>query len=420
MPLPQRKEKREDGDFHRPHGTLAFFGPPMTLTGLDVLAHEGFSRLCGGRIGLVTHSAAVDRRFRQATELLAAAENVDLVAVFGPEHGLHGQAQDLESVTHAEAAAPARRTYSLYGDTAASLRPTAPQLAGINTLVIDLVDIGTRYYTFQATMKYCLEAAVPLGLCVVVLDRPNPLGGHLVEGPAVRLGYESFVGAHDIAIRHGLTIGELARLYAAELGLDAAALDVVRCEGWQRGMRFEDCRLPWVLPSPNMPTSDTAVVYPGQCLLEGTNLSEGRGTTRPFEICGAPWINGESLASRLAACDLPGVVFRPLTFRPTFQKHAGIDCGGVQMHVTDRDLFRPVRASLALLVEMRRQDPERFAWRTETYEFVDDPIAIDLLFGSGRERLAIEADVDWREIAAAWEPEERAFADRRRGALLYS
>ena len=420
MPLPQRKEKREDGDFHRPHGTLAFFGPPMTLTGLDVLAHEGFSRLRGGRIGLVTHSAAVDRRFQKATELLAAVENVDLVAVFGPEHGLHGQAQDLESVTHAETAAPAQRTYSLYGDTAASLRPTAAQLAGINTLVIDLVDIGSRYYTFQATMKYCLEAAVPLGICVVVLDRPNPLGGHLVEGPAVRMGYESFVGAHDIAIRHGLTIGELARLYAAELDLDAAALDVVRCEGWRRVMRFEDCRLPWVLPSPNMPTADTAVVYPGQCLLEGTNLSEGRGTTRPFEICGAPWIDGESLARRLATCDLPGVVFRPLTFRPTFQKHAGIDCGGVQMHVTDRDLFRPVRASLALLVEMRRQDPERFAWRTETYEFVDDPIAIDLLFGSGRERLAIEADVDWREIAAAWEPEERAFAERRRGALLYS
>jgi uncharacterized protein YbbC (DUF1343 family) len=420
MPLPKRKEKRQDSDFHRSHDTPVFFEPRMTLTGLDVLAHEGFSRLRGGRIGLVTHSAAVDRRFRQATELLAAAENVDLVAVFGPEHGLHGQAQDLESVTHAETAAPARRTCSLYGDTAASLRPTAAQLAGINTLVIDLVDIGSRYYTFQATMKYCLEAAVPLGICVVVLDRPNPLGGQLVEGPAVRMGYESFVGAHDIAIRHGLTIGELARLYAAELDLDAAALDVVRCEGWRRGMQFEDCRLPWVLPSPNMPTVETAVVYPGQCLLEGTNLSEGRGTTRPFEICGAPWIDGESLARRLAACDLPGVVFRPLTFRPTFQKHAGVDCGGVQMHVTDRDLFRPVRASLALLVEMRRQDPERFAWRTETYEFVDDPIAIDLLFGSDRERLAIEAGVDWREIAAAWEPEERAFAERRRGALLYS
>ncbi len=391
----------------------------MVLTGLDVLVQEGFARLRGRPVGLVTHAAAVDRRVRLASDVLAAAHGVELVAVFGPEHGLHGQAQDLESVTDAETSAPARRTYSLYGDTAASLRPTAAQLAGIETLVIDLVDIGSRYYTFQATMKYCLEAAAPLGVRVVVLDRPNPLGGRVVEGPGVRPACESFIGAHDIAIRHGLTIGELATLYAAELGLESAALEVVRCEGWQRAMWFEDCRLPWVLPSPNMPTVDTAAVYPGQCLLEGTNLSEGRGTTRPFEICGAPWIDGNSLARRLAAFDLPGVVFRPLTFRPTFHKHAGIDCGGVQMHVTDRDAFQPARAGLALLIELRRQDPERFAWRTEPYEFVADPIAIDLLFGSERERLAIEAGVDWREIAAAWEREERAFADRRRVALLY-
>ena len=391
----------------------------MVLTGLDILAQEGFARLRGRPVGLVTHAAAVDRRVRLASDLLAAAEGVELVAVFGPEHGLHGQAQDLESVTDAETSAPARRTYSLYGDTAASLRPTAAQLAGIETLVIDLVDIGSRYYTFQATMKYCLEAAALLGVGVVVLDRPNPLGGRVVEGPGLRPGYESFIGAHDIAIRHGLTIGELATLYAAELGLESAALDIVRCEAWRRGMWFEDCGLPWVLPSPNMPTVDTAVVYPGQCLLEGTNLSEGRGTTRPFEICGAPWIDGESLARRLAALDLPGVVFRPLTFRPTFHKHAGLDCGGVQMHVTDRDIFQPARAGLALLIELRRQDPGRFAWRTEPYEFVADPIAIDLLFGSGRERLAIEAGAEWREIAAAWEPEERAFAGRRRAALLY-
>lgn len=391
----------------------------MVLSALDGLVNDAFSRLQDGPVGLVTHAAAVDRRIRTATDLLAAAEAVDLVAVFGPEHGLHGQAQDLESVAAEPIAGPSRRRYSLYGDTASSLRPTPAQLAGIETLVIDLVDIGSRYYTFQATMKYCLEAAVPLGIRVVVLDRPNPLGGRAIEGPALSRHCESFVGAHDIAIRHGLTIGELATLYAADLGLDPSLLDVVRCEGWGRGMWFEDNGLPWVLPSPNMPTMDTAVVYPGQCLLEGTTISEGRGTTRPFEICGAPWIDGDSLARRMAAFDLPGVVFRPLTFRPTFQKHAGIDCGGVQLHVTDRHAFQPVRTSLALLIELRRQDPERFAWRTEPYEFVADPIAIDLLFGSGRERLAIEADVDWREIAAAWEPEERTFSERRRAALLY-
>jgi uncharacterized protein YbbC (DUF1343 family) len=393
-------------------------GESMVVTGLDVLVREGFDRLRGRAVGLVTHAAATDQSLRTAVDLLSSAPGVELAAVFGPEHGLAGAAQDLEAVgTGMPSAGP--RTWSLYGTTAASLRPTAEQLDGIETLVIDMVDVGSRYYTFQATMKYCLEAAVSRGIRVVVLDRPNPLGGDAVEGPALRPGFGSFVGAHDIAIRHGLTIGELATLYAGELGLDREGLDVVRLEGWRRGMPFEECGLPWVLPSPNMPTIDTAVVYPGQCLFEGTNLSEGRGTTRPFEICGAPWIDGAALASRMASHDLPGVAFRPLTFRPTFQKHAAIDCGGVQVHVTDRRTFQPVRTSLALLAEMRRQNPEAFAWRTETYEFVSDPIAIDLLFGSDRERLAIEAGVDAPEIAAAWAAEERSFIDRRAGALLY-
>lgn len=390
----------------------------MVASGLDGLGAEGAHRLPGRRVGLVTHAAAVDRRLRPAAAVIAGLAGIELVAIFGPEHGLHGQAQDLEGVP-GEPTGRGPRIHSLYGNSAASLRPTPGHFEGIDAIVVDLVDIGSRYYTFQATMKYCLEAAAALGIGVVVLDRPNPIGGVAVEGPGLRNGYESFVGCHDIAIRHGLTIGELATLYAAALGLDATILDVVRCEGWRRTSWFDDTRLPWVLPSPNMPTLDTATVYPGQCLLEGTNLSEGRGTTRPFEICGAPWIDGASLARRLATFNLPGVVFRPLTFKPTFQKHAGVDCGGVQLHVTDRMAFRPVRTSLALLVEMRRQDPAAFAWRTATYEFVDDPIAIDLLFGSDRERRAIEAGVDWREIAAAWEPEEQEFADRRRAALLY-
>lgn len=391
----------------------------MVSTGLDLLGEGGHAGLAGRRVGLVAHAPAVDRRLRSAVDVVAAVPGIRLVAVFGPEHGYHGQAQDLEGIAGEAAAGSGPRMESLYDGTAASLRPTAAQLGGIDVLLVDLVDIGSRYYTFQATMKYCLEAAAPLGIRVVVLDRPNPIGGVAVEGPALRPAYESFVGAHDIASRHGLTMGELAMLYARDLGLPADAVEVVRCTGWRRGTYGDGCGLPWVLPSPNMPTVDTAVVYPGQCLLEGTNLSEGRGTTRPFEICGAPWIDGAALARRLGSFGLPGVVFRPVTFRPTFQKHAGHDCGGVQLHVTDREAFLPVRTGLALLLEMRRQDPQRFAWRTETYEFVDDPIAIDLLFGSDRERLAIEAGADWREIAAAWEPEERAFAERRRGVLLY-
>ena len=280
-------------------------------------------------------------------------------------------------------------------------------------------DIGSRYYTFQATMRYCLEAALPRGLRVVVLDRPNPLGGEAVEGPALRQGYESFVGAHDIAIRHGLTMGELAMFYQHELGLDDGDLMVVPCEGWKRSDHWDATGLPWVLPSPNMPTPETALVYPGQCLVEGTNLSEGRGTTRPFEIVGAPWLDAAKLARHMNAQKLAGVKFRPAWFRPTFQKHAGVDCGGVQLHVTDRAAFQPVRTSLALLAAMREMSGEKFAWRTEVYEFVSDPIAIDLLFGSDRERKHMEAGKPVAELNAVWKKEEEAFAHRRHTVLLY-
>jgi uncharacterized protein YbbC (DUF1343 family) len=389
-------------------------------TGLDVLVTENFQRLRGQRVGLVAHPASVDARLRHAADLLQAAPGVRLEVVFGPEHGWLGQAQDLEAVAGTgQARWPGPRVVSLYGDTADSLRPTPAQLADLDVLVIDLQDVGARYYTFQATMLYCLEAARPLGLRVLLLDRPNPLGGMVVEGPRLAPGHESFIGAHDTAIRHGLTIGELARLYVAERALTGVNLEIIPCEGWRRGMWFEDTGLPWVLPSPNMPTVDTAVVYPGQCLLEGTNLSEGRGTTRPFELCGAPWVDAQSLATRLNAEALPGVAFRAAWFQPTFQKHAGRDCGGVQMHVTDRAAFQPVRASLAVLEAFRALAGGHFAWRTETYEFVSDPIAVDLLFGSGRERQGLEAGVPWRELAAVWEAEEKAFSESRTPFLLY-
>src|SRR5262245_28376172 len=262
---------------------------PTVRTGLDVLAAERFARLRGQRVGLVAHPASVDHRLRHAIELLAAAPGVRLHTGFGPEHGLLGEAQDLIGIRDDRDPLSGLQAYSLYGDSVASLKPTPDQLAGIDVLVIDLQDVGSRYYTFQATMMYCLEAAAGVGLRVMVLDRPNPLGGVAVEGPTVRPGFESFVGAHPIATRHGLTIGELALLYRSERKIDVE-LEVVACEGWRRDMDFDATGLPWVLPSPNMPTVDTAFVYPGQCLIEGTNLSEGRGTTRPFELCGAPGI----------------------------------------------------------------------------------------------------------------------------------
>ena len=385
-----------------------------------MLVAEGFERLRGQRVGLVAHPASVDSRFRHASELLQNATGVRLEAAFGPEHGWLGQAQDLEPVSGGQASAPrGPRAISLYGNTAASLRPTSEQLAGLDVLLIDLQDVGARYYTFQATMLYCLEAANALGLRVVVLDRPNPIGGLMVEGPRLTPGFESFVGAHDLPIRHGLTIGELAGLYQSERKLNNAEIEVISCQGWRRDMFFADTGLPWVLPSPNLPTLETALVYPGQCLLEGTNISEGRGTTRPFELCGAPWLDASTLATRLNGANLPGVLFRPAWFQPTFQKHAGRPCGGVQLHVLNTASFHPACTGLAVLAMMRESSPEKFQWRTEPYEFVSEPIAIDLLFGSDRERRCLEAGHAWHELADAWVAEEEAFRQRRAAFLLY-
>jgi uncharacterized protein YbbC (DUF1343 family) len=391
-------------------------GYPVVQTGLDRLVVEEFARLRGRRVGLVAHPASVDARLRHASELLTAAEGVQLAAVFGPEHGLLGEAQDLIGVRDGDDPISGLRCYSLYGDSFASLKPTPEMLRDLDVLVIDLQDVGSRYYTFQATMLYCMEAAAGVGLQVIVLDRPNPLGGQIVEGPTIRPGFESFLGPHPIATRHGLTLGELARLYKAERRIDVD-LVVVECAGWNRSMDFERTGLPWVLPSPNMPTPDTAFVYPGQCLIEGTNLSEGRGTTRPFELCGAPGVDAVKLCLGLNDQGLGGVTFRPAWFQPTFQKHADQRVAGFQIHVTDRHSFAPVRTTVAVLAAFRAGLGDRFRWRTEEYEFVRDKPAIDILFGSDRERLALEAGADWRDIAAAWETEENNWRERRKGLL---
>jgi uncharacterized protein YbbC (DUF1343 family) len=387
-------------------------------TGLDVLRDQAFAPVRDLRVGLVTHPAAVDVRLRHAAELLAEAPGVRLAVLFGPEHGFLGDAQDLVGVRDSAEPLSGIRVHSLYGDRFESLRPTEEQLRGLDALVIDLQDVGSRYYTFQATMLLCLEAASRQRLLTVVLDRPNPLGGNAVEGPVLAPGYESFVGIHPMAIRHGMTIGELARMYRQERGLTGELL-VVTCEGWRRDWDFDQTGLPWVLASPNMPTVETAFVYPGQCLLEGTNLSEGRGTTRPFELCGAPGIDARKLSQRLRDEALPGVAFRAAWFRPTFHKFAGETCGGVQVHVTDRQAFRPVRTGLAVLAALRELAGDRFDWRREPYEFVTDRLAIDLLFGSDRERRALEGGRSARDLARAWETEEEAFRRRRQEFLLY-
>lgn len=387
-------------------------------TGLDVLAADRFRLLRGARVGLVCNPTAVDRRLAHAADLLHAAKGVELAALFGPEHGVRGDAQYMAAVGEERDPRTGVRAFSLYGETVSSLRPTAAQLEGLDALVFDVQDVGTRFYTYQATMMLCLEAAAEAGLAFVVLDRPNPIDGVSVEGPRLRPGFESFCGLHDLAVRHGMTVGELALFFRAERSLDVE-LTVVHAHGWRRTQRFRETGLPWVFPSPNMPTPETALVYPGMCLLEGTNLSEGRGTTRPFELFGAPWLDGARLAEALAGEQLPGAGFRPVSFVPTWDKHAGTRCHGVELFVTDPARFRPFRTGLACVVAARRQDPKRFAWRTEPYEFVEGIPAFDLLCGSAREREAIEAGASTAELAKAFVAEERAFERRRRSYLVY-
>jgi uncharacterized protein YbbC (DUF1343 family) len=306
--------------------------------------------------------------------------------------------------------------YSLYGDCEEDLWPRPEWLQGLDAVVIDLQDVGSRYYTYVWTAVCMLERAAAAGVQAVVLDRPNPLGGSRVEGAPQRPGYRSFVGLRDVAVRHGMTLGEICTMAAAEDGLDEAALAVVPVRGWRRERTQPETGLPWVLPSPNMPTYETARVYPGGCLLEGTNLSEGRGCTRPFEIWGAPYLDGAALAREV---EIPGATLRPLSFSPTFHKHAGERCGGVQVHVTDEATFEPYAAYLKLIAGARRVAGEAMAWRAEPYEFVGDRPAIDLLTGGPEYRELVDAGGDLdeylvrdREAAAKW-------AEARAEHLLY-
>ncbi len=393
-------------------------GAGAVVPGLEVLAARRFRPLAGRRAGLVCNPTAVTRRLVHAADLQHAAPGGRLEALFGPEHGVRGDAQYMAAVGGERDPRTGLPVHSLYGETSESLRPTPEALSGLDVLVFDVQDVGARYYTYQATMMLCLEAAARAGLAFVVLDRPNPIGGVLVEGPGLRPGFESFCGLHDVAVRHGMTVGELALLFRAERGMDLE-LEVVPCEGWRRAVPFRETGLPWVLPSPNMPTPETALVYPGTCLVEGTNLSEGRGTTRPFELLGAPWLDGHRLAEDLARERLPGVLFRPASFVPTWDKHAGVRCHGVELFPTDPARFRPFRTALACVLHARAQDPDRFAWRSEPYEFVSDVPAFDLLCGSAREREAIEAGATLSDMSAALAPEERAFARRRAPHLRY-
>lgn len=398
----------------------------MVQSGLDVLLAEKLGVLRGRRVGVLCHPASVNRDVVHVVDALAAA-GVNMTRLFGPEHGIRGEAQDMIGVEGDRDARTGIPVTSLYGDTFDSLAPSAAELAEVDVFVVDLQDVGSRYYTFIWTMALCLQSAARAGIPVLILDRPNPIGGLAIEGGDVEPATESFVGLGSIPVRHGLTIGEVAQLVKAGLPWGgerfARALDVdvevIGMRGWQRDLFFDETRLPWVLPSPNMPSVDTALVYPGMCLLEGTNLSEGRGTTRPFEIVGAPFVDGYKLAERLACEALPGVRFRPLSFRPTFHKYAGHVCGGVQLHVVERAAFQPYRTGVAVLRALHSLLGDAFRWRTEKYEFVSSRPAIDLLTGGAAIRLGIEAGASLADLCATWATAEAAFAERRRACLLY-
>ena len=386
--------------------------------GIEVLAGDRADLVRGARVGLIAHPASVSRDLVHASALLAGA-GARLVRLFAPEHGIGASHQDMVAIDEVEDPLSGLPVVSLYGDSEASLVPRAEHLEDLDVLVADLQDVGSRYYTFFATVVRALPAAARSGVRVVVADRPNPLGGLVTEGNIVREDFRSFVGELPVANRHAMTIGELAVMARATRSIDVE-LEVVRAEGWLCGDAWDEPGLPWVLPSPNMPTLDTALVYPGGCLCEGTNLSEGRGTTRPFELVGAPWLDGSDLARRLGNLELPGAAFRPVRFVPGFQKHAGRACGGVQVHVTNRKTFRPLLTGLAVVVEARASAPGDFRWRTEPYEFVNDIPAFDLLAGTGGWRLAIEAGATARDVAASGDEERTKAGEAMQRYALYA
>lgn len=385
-------------------------------TGLEVLLQDRAEDFRGARLGLVVHPASVTRDLVHAVDAIAAHPFLSLVTLFGPQHGARGEKQDnmVESASYQDART-GLPVHSLYGDVR---KPTPAMLEGLDVVLFDLQDVGSRIYTFAWTLCLLMDACRDAGVGVVVLDRPNPVGGALREGPLLREGFESFVGLHPVPLRHGLTLGELALHVNLRRGL-GAELQVIACDGWDRRQWFDETGLPWVLPSPNLPTLDSCAVYPGMVLFEGTTLSEGRGTTRPFEFVGAPHLDGQRLADALRRRDLPGVHFRAVTFEPTFQKHAGAACGGVQLHVTDRDALRPVSVALAVLREAANQSPGTTLWREPPFEYETLKPPIDILWGSDALRRGIDAGQEPEELLAGVDQELLTFADEIAGSLLY-
>lgn len=380
--------------------------------GVEVLLQDKIDLIKGKRVGLITNPTGVDQELNSIVDSLYKNPNVKLTALYGPEHGVRGSAQAgqyVESYIDEKTGVP---VYSLYGNTK---KPTPEMLKNIDVLLFDIQDVGTRYYTYIYTMALAMEAAKENNIPFIVLDRPNPLSGTKVEGPVLEEPYSSFVGEYAIPVRHGMTVGELAELFNKEFNI-GADLTVVKMDGWKRNMYYDETPLDFVLPSPNMPTLDTALVYPGACLIEGTNISEGRGTTRPFELIGAPFINSDDLAAKLNSFHLPGVKFRAASFIPTTSKFVNKLSNGVQIHVTDRNSYKPFETGLYIVKTIHDMYPKDFQFRapgTNGISFFDN------LVGNGSIRAGIEAGKSIEEMKAEWQPGLDKFMDVREKYLLY-
>lgn len=384
--------------------------------GLETLLEQPSRYLGSERVGLICNQASVDHGFRHAADLLYEHPEVNLRALFGPQHGIRGDVQDnMIETEHAVDAVTGLPIYSLYSETR---EPTEAMLKDVDVLVFDMQDVGCRIYTFAYTMANSMVAAKRFGKKVIVCDRPNPINGRDVAGNVLETEQASFVGLYPMPTRHGMTLGELAQLFNDKFGI-ACDLSVTPMEGWDRVCWLDETDTPWVLPSPNIPTLDSATVFPGTVHFEGTQVSEGRGTTRPFELIGAPYIDAEKYAQRLNELNFAGTHFRSCVFRPTFQKHGGLSCGGVQIHVIDRSVFEPVSVGVAMVKVAYELYPEEFRWKEPPYEYVYDRNPFDVIAGTSRIREVIESRGSIEDLWSWWAPNLEEFKRVREAYLIY-
>jgi uncharacterized protein YbbC (DUF1343 family) len=387
------------------------------LLGIERLLKEKAVLLRGRRVGLVCNQASVlPDGFVHAADAFREHKDIQLTTLFGPQHGIRGDVQyNMIETPHVRDRRTGLMVYSLYSETRI---PTEEMLADVDDLVIDLQDVGCRIYTFIYTMANCMRAAAEHGKRVIVCDRPNPINGVTVEGNVTETEFTSFVGQFEIPTRHGMTIGELARMFNEHWNI-GCELEVVEMQGWRRDMWGDETGLPWILPSPNVPDVDTCIVFPATVHLEGTELSEGRGTTLPFFLNGAPFINPYDWAAELRKFDLPGVAFREAYFQPTFCEFAGQTCGGVQLHITDRNTFKPVITGIAMVKTAHDMYPGHFQWRQNAYEYEFDKNPFDVVCGTDKIRKAIEAGSGLNSIEDAWKEDVNDFRSARSQYLIY-